>query len=118
MASYGLGLLALFPPTAPWSERLVTPLVALAAGAYVARKRRQRAFGFALLFLGLGDLLWTLEDLGRLRPGLYLEFPYLLGYALLTLALLRLPGKPPRLALALLPLGALGLLTAFEPTLG
>ncbi len=123
MVPYGLGLLALiflalFPPTAPWSERLVTPLVALAAGAYVARKRNQRAFGLALLLLGLGDLLWTLEDLKRLRPGLYLEVPYFLGYALLTLALLRLPGKPPRLALALLPLAALGLLTAWEPTLG
>ena len=111
-------LLGLFPPTAPWSERFLTPLVALGGGAYLLVQRKNRAFGLGLVFLGLGDLAWTLEDLGHLPRGLHLEFPNLVGYAALTLALLRLPGRPPRLTLALLPLGLLGLTTAFQPELG
>nr|BAL57660.1 diguanylate cyclase [uncultured Deinococcota bacterium] len=122
MVPYGLGLiallfLALFPPTAPWSERFLTPLVALAGGAHLVLKK-ERLFGLALVLLGLGDFLWSLEDLGLLPEGLYLEVPYFLGYPPLTLGILRLPGRPPRLTLALLPLGALGLLTALEPQLG
>ncbi len=46
------------------------------------------------------------------------EFPHLIGYAAFTPALLRIPGSPPRLTLALLPLGLLGLATAFQPELG
>jgi diguanylate cyclase (GGDEF)-like protein len=110
-------LLGLFPPTAPWSERFLTPLVALGGGAYLLR-RGSLGFGLGLFFLGLGDLFWTFEDLRRLPRGLYLEFPYLIGYAAFTLALLRIPGRPPRLTLALLPLGLLGLATAFQPELG
>ncbi len=110
--------LALFPPTAPWSERFLTPLVAIGGGVFLLQKRAFWAFGLSLLFLGLGDLAWTLEDLGNLPRGLYLEFPYLVGYPLLALALLRLPGRPPRLTLALLPLILPGLLTAFQPELG
>jgi hypothetical protein len=112
-----LVFLALFPPTAPWSERFLTPLVAVGGGAYLLR-RGSLGFGLGLLFFGLGDLFWTFEDLRRLPRGLYLEFPYLIGYAAFTLALLRIPGRPPRLTLALLPLGLLGLATAFQPELG
>ncbi|WP_117238035.1 GGDEF domain-containing protein [Thermus sediminis] len=110
--------LALFPPTAPWSERLITPLVALGGGAYLLWKGAGWGFALGLLFLGLGDLARTVEDLGHLSPGLHLEFPYLAGYAALTLALLRLPGRLPRLTLALLPLALLGALAAFQPELG
>ncbi|KOX89730.1 Diguanylate cyclase DosC [Thermus aquaticus] len=112
-----LVFLALFPPTAPWSERFLTPLVAVGGGAYLLR-RGSLGFGLGLLFFGLGDLFWAFADLRRLPRGLYLEFPYLIGYAAFTLALLRIPGRPPRLALALLPLGLLGLATAFQPELG
>ncbi|WP_038055607.1 GGDEF domain-containing protein [Thermus amyloliquefaciens] len=123
MVPYVLGLsalflfLGLFPPTAPWSERFLTPLVALVGGGFLIRQKEPLP-GLGLLFFGVGDLAWTLEDLGNLPRGLYLEFPYLIGYALLTLWLLRLPGKPPRLSLGLLPLGLLGLLLAFKPELG
>lgn len=68
--------------------------------------------------MGIGDLAWTLEDLGNLPRGLYLEFPYLIGYAALTFWLLSLPGRPPRLSLGLLPLALLGLLLALRPELG
>ncbi|GAB5603724.1 hypothetical protein FJNA_22500 [Thermus sp. FJN-A] len=123
MAPYWLGFLALilclalFPPTAPWSERFLAPLVALGGGAFLWA-RKERAWGLGLLFLGLGDLAWTLEELGGWPRGLYLEFPYLVGYAALTWALLRIPGHPPRLSLLLLPLGALGLASALRPELG
>jgi len=118
---FGIALLlflTLFPPTAPWSERLLTPLVALGGGAYLLWRGASRGFGLGLLFLGLGDLAWTFEDLGYIPRALYLEFPYLIGYAAFTLALLQLPGKPPKLTLALLPLILPGLLTAFQPALG
>ncbi len=123
MVAYWLGSLALIlflglsPPTAPWSERFLTPLVALIGGG-ILLGHREKPFGLGLFFLGLGDLAWTLEDLSRLPRGLYLEFPYLIGYAALTWGLLRLPGKPPRLSLGLLPLGLLGLLSALQPKLG
>ena len=119
MALYGLLALlvglALFPPTAPWSERFLTPLVALGAGAYLLRKAP--LWGLGLLFWGLGDLGWTLGDLlglskERSTQALFLEFPYLLGYLALTWALLKTPGKPPRRTLPLLPLGLWGLLQA------
>jgi hypothetical protein len=77
--------------------------VAVGGGAYLLR-RGSLGFGLGLFFLGLGDLFWTFEDLRRLPRGLYLEFPYLIGYAAFTLALL--------------PLGLLGLATAFQPKLG
>ncbi|AEG34169.1 diguanylate cyclase [Thermus thermophilus SG0.5JP17-16] len=125
MAFYGLlallAGLALFPPTAPWSERFLTPLVALGAGAYLFRKAPP--WGLGLLFWGLGDLGWTLgEPLGfpgeRSAQALLLEFPYLLGYLALTWALLKTPGKPLRLTLLLLPLGLWGLLQALQGALG
>jgi diguanylate cyclase (GGDEF)-like protein len=77
--------------------------VAVGGGAYLLQ-RGSLGFGLGLFFLGLGDLFWTFEDLRRLPRGLYLEFPYLIGYAAFTLALL--------------PLGLLGLATAFQPKLG
>ena len=118
---FGIALLlflGLLPPTAPWSDRFLAPLVALGGGAYLLGRGASRSFGLGLFFWGLGDLAWTLEDLRGLSRGLYLGFPYLIGYAAFTLALLRLPGKSPRLTLALLPLGLLGLRTAFQPELG
>ncbi|MDM7323632.1 MAG: GGDEF domain-containing protein [Thermus sp.] len=123
MVAYGLGLLALllflglFPPTAPWSERFLTPLVALLSGGFLLW-HREKPFGIGLLFVGVGDFLWTLEELAHWPGGLYLEFPYLLGYAALTWGLLRIPGKPPRLSLWLLPLGLLGMGSALQPELG
>ncbi|WP_420883011.1 diguanylate cyclase [Thermus tengchongensis] len=123
VVAYGLGLVALllflglFPPTAPWSERFLTPLVALGGGVFLLRHRRQ-SWGLGLLFLGLGDLAWTLEDLKSLPRGLYLEFPYLVGYAALTWALLKIPGGKPRLSLLLMPLALLGLASALKPELG
>jgi diguanylate cyclase (GGDEF)-like protein len=123
VVAYGLGLLALllflglFPPTAPWSERFLTPLVALGGGVFLLRQR-QEPWGLGLLFLGLGDLAWTLEDLKSLPRGLYLEFPYLVGYAALTWALLKIPGEKPRLSLLLVPLALLGLASALKPELG
>ncbi len=112
-----LVFLALFPPTAPWSDRFLTPLVALGGGVYLLW-RRQGPWGLGLLGLGLGDLGWSLAELSSLPRGLYLEFPYLLGYAALAWGLLRVRGKPPRLSLGLLPLGLLGVLTLLEPELG
>ncbi|MFN3180079.1 MAG: GGDEF domain-containing protein, partial [Thermus sp.] len=123
MAAYGPGLIALlvflglFPPTAPFSERFLTPLVALGGGVFLWLDGR-KAWGLGLLFLGLGDLAWTLEDLKRLPRGLLLEFPYLAGYAALTWALLKVPGERPRLSLLLVPLVLLGLASALKPELG
>ncbi|WP_234554551.1 GGDEF domain-containing protein [Thermus caliditerrae] len=123
MVPYVLGLsalllfLGLFPPTAPWSERFLTPCVALVGGGFLIRQK-ERSPGLGLLFLGIGDLAWTLEELGNLPRGLYLEFPYLISYAALTFWLLSLPGRPPRLSLGLLPLALLGLLSALRPELG
>lgn len=114
-------VLGLFPPTAPWSERFLTPLVALGGGAYLLVQRKNRAFGLGLAFWGLGDLAWTTGDLGNLPRSLnllYLEFPYLIGYAALTLGLLKIPGRPPRLTLLLLPLALLGIASVFQPQLG
>ena len=107
-------LLALLPATAPWSEGVLTPLLALGSGAYLLSRREGRAFGLGLLLLGLGDAARTLEGAGSLPRGLL----YPMGYAALTLALLRLPGKPPRLTLALLPLALLGGLAALRPGAG
>lgn len=107
-----LVFLALFPPTAPWSDRFLTPLVALGSGVYLLW-RRQGPWG-----LGLGNLGWSLAELSSLPRGLYLEFPYLLGYAALAWGLLRFRGKPPRLSLGLLPLSLLGALTLLELELG
>jgi len=123
VAAYGLGFVALlvflglFPPTAPWSERFLTPLVALGGGIFLL-KRRRGAWGLGLLLLGLGDLAKTLGDLKDLPRGLYLELPYLVGYAALTWALLKIPGEKPRLSLLLVPLALLGLASALKPELG
>ncbi|MCX7849649.1 GGDEF domain-containing protein [Thermus sp.] len=123
MVPYGLGLLALllflgvFPPTAPWSDRFLVPLVALGGGLFLLGQR-QAGWGLGLLLLGLGDLAWTWEEVRGLPRGLGLEFPYLFGYAALTWSLLRLPPSPPRLSLLLLPLGLWGLATALRPELG
>ncbi|GAA6749314.1 diguanylate cyclase [Thermus brockianus] len=126
MVPYGLGLLALllflglFPPTAPWSERLLTPLVALGAGGYLLW-RRAFPWGLGLLFWGLGDLGWTLGDLfarERSLGALAFEFPYIFGYGAFTWAILQVPGHPPRLTLLLLPVGAFGLATLWQGDLG
>lgn len=109
-----LPLLALLPATAPWSEGVLTPLVVLGSGAYLLGRQEGRAFGLGLLFLGLGDAVRTLEGAGSLPRGLL----YPMGYAALTFALLRLPGKPPRLTLALLPLALLGGLAALRAGAG
>ncbi|WP_243094415.1 GGDEF domain-containing protein [Thermus thalpophilus] len=127
MVPYWLGLLALllflglFPPTAPFSDRFLTPSLALALGSYLVA-RRALLFGLGLLFFGLGDLGWTLGDLlgsgKRSLAALLFEFPYIFGYLAFTLALLKVPGKPPRLSLFLLPLVLLGLFTLFQKELG
>ncbi|WP_018460808.1 GGDEF domain-containing protein [Thermus oshimai] len=109
-----LGFLGLFPPTAPFSELWVEPLVALLAGGYLLRHRAP-VWGGAVLGFGLGDLLWSLEELRGEEGNPLLELPYFLGYALLTLALLSLPGKPVRCTRALLPLALGGLYGAMVP---
>ncbi|AFV77050.1 diguanylate cyclase (GGDEF) domain-containing protein [Thermus oshimai JL-2] len=101
-----LVFLGLFPLTAPLSELWLKPLVALAAGTYLLRFQLW-PWSIVLLGLGLGDLSRSLLEM---RGGTGHPFPalfYLLGYAALTAAVHHLPGKPPRYALALLPL-ALG----------
>lgn len=107
-----LVFLGLFPLTAPHSELWVEPLVALFAGGYLWR-RGVRIWGGALLAFGAGDLLWSLEEVRGVRENFLLELPYFLGYGLFTLGLLRLPGRPPRYALALLPLALAGLYGGF-----
>ena len=57
----------------------------------------------------------ALEDLAASPRSLLWESPYLAGYLALTYALWRLPPRPPRLTLGLLPLGLLALL---HPELG
>ena len=110
-----LVLLALYPPTAPWSERFLTPLVAAGSGLYLLRRRENLPWGLGLLLWGVGDLVGALEDLAASPRSLLWESPYLAGYLALTYALWRLPPRPPRLTLGLLPLGLLALL---HPELG
>ncbi|TBH20749.1 GGDEF domain-containing protein [Thermus thermamylovorans] len=123
MVPYGLGFLVLLlflglsPLTAPWSQGFLAPAVALGGGGFLLW-RGERAWGLGLLLLGLGELARTLGELRGWPRGLYLDGPYLAGYAALTLALLRLPGKRPGLSLLLLPLGLLGLTAALRPELG
>ena len=65
-----LVLLALYPPTAPWSERFLTPLVAAGSGLYLLRRRENLPWGLGLLLWGVGDLVGALEDLAASRRSL------------------------------------------------
>ncbi len=109
--------LGLYPKTAPLSELWITPFLALGGGAYLLGQR-QGPLGLGLIFLGLGDLLWSFLDLSRLPPSPLWEMPYHLGYGLLALGLLKLSRAPLAYTWPLLPLGLLALGLAFFPSLG
>ncbi|BAW01759.1 diguanylate cyclase [Thermus thermophilus] len=90
----------------------------MGCGLYLLRRRENLPWGLGLLLWGLGDLVWALEDLAASPRGFLWESPHLAGYLALTYALWRLPPRPPRLTLGLLPLGLLGLLALLHPELG
>ena len=89
--------------------------MAAGSGLYLLRRRENLPWGLGLLLWGVGDLVGALEDLAASPRSLLWESPYLAGYLALTYALWRLPPRPPRLTLGLLPLGLLALL---HPELG
>lgn len=92
--------------------------MAAGSGLYLLRRRENLPWGLGLLLWGVGDLVWALEDLAASPRSLLWESPYLAGYLALTYGLWRLPPRPPRLTLGLLPLGLLGLLALLHPELG